>query len=81
MSETGLVDITVPMARSFREEDERNPDQVIERQRKSALRLMANGFTRQEAIKLYGNVLDPAPRQVVAIEADHEMPMAPFLRR
>ena len=82
MSDSDLVDITVPMARFFREEDEQNPDQVIERRRKSALRLMENGFSRQEVTKLYGDVLDPAPRQHAAVEESHDVSqMAAFLRR
>lgn len=54
-----LVDVAVPMARSFAEEDARRPEGVALRRREAAERLLRYGFTREDAALLYGDVSLP----------------------
>lgn len=77
-----LVDVTVPMARSFEEEDDRNPAGVTERRRAAARRMLENGFTKEEVAKLYGDASGTAPRsRRIVEEVPADYPMAAFLRR
>lgn len=82
MSDHDLVDIARPMARSFEEEDARNPAGLRERQRAAASRMLENGFSRDDVAKVYGNVLGPSQRPKVTVEDVSEAyGMAAFVRR
>lgn len=82
MKRADLVDVAVPMATFFSEQDEAHPEDVLRRRREAASRLLTEGFSREEVEALYGKVLPAERPSVRAVRMDDPPPqMAAFLRK
>ncbi|MGN7124483.1 hypothetical protein [Methylorubrum thiocyanatum] len=85
MKRSDLVDVAVPMAAFFEQEDEARPEEALKRRQDASRQLLRQGFSPQEVEALYGKVLPEEAGQRQAPRADAEayapVPLAAFLRR